>query len=231
MKIPPSNRETGVFSKRERNKEPVDHKKTNKDFTLPRKKEESKDKKESLFDIAGAELGLKELKQSQEFSESQEIASQDISEIKTDITAISKLIQNMVKEMQIGQLEGKDFANIQLSEASMNLPEAFLGSHLTLSYEENQLTIHFDNFMTPQQENNAMIMVEKHKQQLLDMIQTLQQKNIYIKEMSIGERAITLPRIESHPTAFRSIAAQEGTMKEDQKSGYEKDREEETSSE
>ncbi|MCC5832924.1 MAG: DUF5421 family protein [Chlamydiales bacterium] len=211
MSVPPSSQPSSTPpSGSDESREPSDSKKSRKDFDLHGKKKGDEEKKKSLFDIAGGEGEMtKEVKQEiqeKQMAETKEADSISAADAKATVDAIGRLIQRVVSDMRIGQLEGKDFASMNLSTSS-EVPEAFAGSNLTLSYEANGLTIHFDNFMTPQQENNAITLVEKNKEQLLDMVQAMQAKNINIQEMSIGNRVINLPRVEPLPPPFQPTEA------------------------
>lgn len=214
MSVPPSSQPSSTPpSNGEGSQEPSESKKSKKDFKLPGKKQEEggEKKKKSLFDIAGGEGELtKEIKQSieeKQLAETREASAIESAGAKATAAAIGRLIQSVVADMRIGQLEGKDFTSMKLSEASADIPEAFAGSNLTLSYQANALIIHFDNFMTPQQENNAITLIEKNKEQLQEMVAALQAKNINIQELSIGNRVITLPRVEPLPPPFQPTGA------------------------
>lgn len=116
----------------------------------------------------------------------------------TPVSTVGQLILAMVDKMQVGTVEGKNFASMDISTEA-NVPEAFAGSHLTLSFEENGLVIHFDNFDSPQQEQNAINLIENNKEQLTQMLQALQTKNIQLTEFNVGNQSITLPRVEPLP--------------------------------
>jgi len=221
MAVPPPSQPSSTPSSQGDDNQPTQGKKTKKDFTLPTKgkKDEGDQKKKNLFDIAGSvDQEVKELKQDIQDSkmmEAQEASSIQGSQAKASVQAISRLIQNVVAEMRVGQIDGKDFTSMNLSTTSADIPEAFSGSNLTLSYQANALVIHFDNFMTPQQENNAITLVEKNKEQLLEMVQTLQAKNINIQEMSIGKHIVSLPRVETLPPPFQPTEAGSAETRQD----------------
>ncbi len=184
---------------------PRESRRSRRDFNLPKhgRKGEKGEKKKDPFDMIGE--GSKEIKEKlsgEKMGEMKAAANIQASEAKAAVSAVTKLIQSVVAEMKVGQVDGKDFASLNLS-ASADLPEAFAGSNLTVSYQENTLTIHFDNFMTPQQENNAITLVEKNKDQLMELVQTLHAKNITVHELSIGKHVVQLPRVESLPPPFQ----------------------------
>ncbi|MFZ0564619.1 MAG: DUF5421 family protein [Chlamydiales bacterium] len=170
-------------------------------------KEEKSVKKKNLFDLAAAEGEGKAKQIKEEISEGQQVEAEELQkleagEAKSQVSQIGQLIQKMVDRMQIGTVGGKDFASIDLS-SELDVPETFAGSNLTLSFQENGLVIRFDNFMSPQQEQDALIMVEKNKEQLLALVQNLQAKNIQVAEFNIGNRSVTLPVIEPQPSPFK----------------------------
>ncbi len=219
MSVPPSRSSSGSSHHSKKSDGPTSDRKTNKDFNLPRKgrkDEEQSDKKglkedelkkKSLFDIAGEKgevpKGLEQDIEAKVMGKAGEAASIQTSQASASVAAIGKLIQSVVTELRIGQVGGKDFTTMNLTTKAGEIPEAFAGSNLTLSYQANSLIIHFDNFMTPQQQNNAITLVEKNKEQLLDMMQALQAKNINIQEMSIGKHVVNLPRVEPLPPPFQ----------------------------
>lgn len=194
MSVPPPSQPSSTPSSQGEN-EPGEGRKTGKkqkEFKLPEKrKEEQKE--------AGAEAELKEVKQQVEQRQQEDIKTSDIKgvEAQASVKAIGRMIQRLVSEMRVGQ----DMASMRLS--ATEVPNSFAGSNLTLSYQENALVIHFDNFMTPQQENNAITLIEKNKEQLQEMIQALQSKNITVHEMSIGTHVIALPRAQPLPPPFQ----------------------------
>lgn len=178
-------------------------KRANRDFELPQKKKEKfpKDKKEKKKDDLGDIFtGMRNV----ESLKSQVTPEHDIGEVKgitksagagsTAVGQIGKLIQKLVSEMRIGKVGEKSIVEMTLS--AKTAPEVFAGSNLTLSYKENALVIHFDNFTTPQQERNALVLVEQNKKQLLSLMEVLQSKNIMVNEFSIGTHKITLPRLD-----------------------------------
>ncbi len=220
MAVPPPSSPSSTPSSNGENGGPSESKKSKKDFRLPnKKKEEGEEKKKSLFDIAGGEgETAKEIKQEiegKEMAEAKEASSIQSADVKASVAAIGRLIQSVVADMRVGQIDGKSLTSMTLSESSKELPEAFAGSSLTLSYQENGLTIHFDNFMTPQQENNAITLIEKNKEQLLEMVQALQAKNINIHELSVGNRTITLPRVEPIPPPLSPMETSAGETRQD----------------
>lgn len=211
MGVPPTRPPSTPPSKGREDKEREPEGTAEKKFRLPdkkpvEKKEEKPTKKKDLFDLAAGETKAKAIKE--EISEGQKLEAEELQKLeaaegKTQISQIGQLIQKMVDAMQIGSVGGKDFASINLS-TEPDVPEVFAGSNLTLSFQENGLVIRFDNFMTPQQEQNALTLVERNKEQLLDMIQNLQVKNIQVAEFNIGDRPIALPAIEPPPPPFQA---------------------------
>lgn len=182
---------------------------TGKQFELPGKKEkveEREEKKKGLLDIAGEKLSVQERQASLGQNLKTEAAGAEKStavEAKAQVSQVGQLIQKMVASMRIGEIEGKNLLTAQL-KASAEVPQAFSGSSLSLSYEANGLSIHFDHFMTPQQENNAITLVEKHKDQLEQMIQALHSKNIQVVGLTIGNHQVNLPQIQPLPPPFQA---------------------------
>ncbi len=213
MSVPPPSRSSSTPPSKD-DGEPKESKKSGKDFKMPKKDEKAgEEKKKNLFDIAGEGHEIKELKaqvgQHGEVGAIEEASEIDATQAKAAVDAVGKLISTMVADMKVGQVGGKDFASMTLSNTA-EVPQAFAGSNLTLSYQDNALVIHFDNFMTPQQENTAITMVEKNKEQLLEMVQALQAKNITVHEMSIGKHVVALPRAEPLPPPFQPLEAGAG---------------------
>lgn len=175
-----------------------------KEFKLPKG---SKDltKKKGLNEGV-EEPGVQEMKQNiqqQKMAEAQTAGQVKATQAKATVTAIGQLITRLVTDLKIGQMDGKNFANMNLT--GTDVPESFAGSNLTLSYTSNALSIHFDNFMTPQDQNTAVNLVEKNKEQLVDMIESLRSKGITVEEMSIGNHSVALPHVEKLPPPFQTI--------------------------
>ncbi|NGX60623.1 MAG: hypothetical protein K940chlam9_00089 [Chlamydiae bacterium] len=181
-----------------------------KEFRLSqRKKDEQevdeKKKKQNLFDLSAEDQKQLEVgTQAKQGAEVKEAGKLEGIAAQTQVQQVVKLIQKMVTTMQIGQVGGRDMASLTLEKGG-DVPEAFSGSNLSLQFTENGLTIHFDNFMTPQQEQNAMLLIEKNKEQLTDMVRALQAKNIQIAELSIGKYTVNLPKVEPLPPPFQTI--------------------------
>jgi hypothetical protein len=230
MSVPPSSRRPSSTPPSkgtpEQDKEPT------KKFHLPGKKEHVKEKdegeeklmskKKGLFDLTGQEANI-QAKQQQLHQQDVEAAgakASDISavEAQAQVSQVSKIIQDMVAGMRVGQVEGQDFASMQLKQ-SAEVPPAFAGSNLTLSFQENGLTIRFDNFMTPQQQNTAINLVEQNKDQLQQMVQALNAKNIQVAELSIGTHTVAIPRVEPLPPPFQPPPAAGAETRQQQERG------------
>lgn len=221
MGIPPTGRPPSTPPSKGKGDGPEKTGKEKKEFRMPDKKggggekdEEAKkisekdEKKKSLFDLAG-EPPLKELKPDVLASSAKEIGKTSALEAKTQIDQISKIIMNMVERMMVGKVGGKDMASLNLKQ-SPEVPRAFAGSNLTISFSENGLVIRFDNFMTPQMQQNALALIEQNKQQLMQMVNALQAKNIQVAQLNIGEHTVALPRAEPLPPPFQPTPMSQG---------------------
>jgi hypothetical protein len=212
MSVPPAKR--GQSSTPPGKGRPDETKHTGKEFKLPPKKQqvegkEEEAKKKGLFDLAAEEMIMQDKQQSlsQELkAESTKVEEVTATRAVAQVNQIGQLVQQMVETMRVGQIDGQDFASLDLKQ-SPQVPEAFAGSNLTISYQENGIVIKFDNFMTPQQQNTAITLVEKNKEQLQGMIQALAQKNIQVTEFSIGTHVVALPRVTPTPPPFQPEAA------------------------
>lgn len=217
MSVPPSRRSSGASSSNGESEGPGETKKSKIDFKLPKKdqKLDQEKKKKNLFDLVGGEQGMRDFLR--EIAQDQKAAMVKTSEIqaapeKSAITFMNRLIERLVTDLKIGQIGGRDFASLNLSKSEV--PEAFAGSNLTLSYQMDGLTIHFDN-MTPQQINNAINLIEKNQEQLLDLVRALQGKNINLHELSIGSHVIALPRVQPLPPPFQPSQAGAGETRQE----------------
>jgi hypothetical protein len=217
MSVPPSRRPSSTPAPKGRPDEKTD-KTEGKEFKLPARKqpmegkEEQQPKKKGLFDIAAMEVTV----QAKEQGVSQQMKTQAAAagavtgaEAVAQVRQIGQLVQKTVESMQIGQVGEAHFTRLNL-KTSAEVPVAFAGSNLTVSYQQNGVVIKFDNFMSPQQENNAITLVEKNKEQLQDMVQALSSKNIQVTELSIGNHTIALPRVQPLPPPFQPTAAPRG---------------------
>lgn len=176
-----------------------------KDFRLPEKKDkEEETKKKNLFEIAAEGQKVKQELAQEKMEALKGVEKMGSIEAKSQVSQIGRLIQQMVESMRVGTAGGKEFASLTLAK-DQTVPQAFAGSNLSLSFQEKGLVIRFDNFTTPQQEQLAINMVEQNKEQLAQMIQALQAKNIQIAELNIGDRKISLPRIEPLPPPFAAF--------------------------
>lgn len=224
MSVPPSGRRPS--STPPSKGRPDDDHKSEKGFHLPGRKEavdskQEQPKKKGLFDLTGKEMAIQQKQQ----EVSQELKMGEVSAEKTagieataQINQVSQLIQKMVETMRIGQIDGKDFASVDLKKGP-EVPQAFAGSNLSVSYQANGINIRFDNFMTPQQQNSAINLVEKNKEQLLEMVQALNAKNIQVNELTIGTHSIALPRVEPLPPPFQTPPGAEGETRQQQQRG------------
>jgi hypothetical protein len=229
MSVPPTGRPSSTPPSKGK---PEESKDKGKDFKLPSRKgqvsekEEQLQKQKGLFDLAGQEAVLQEKQQSlSQTLKSEDIKTSEVSatEAKAQVTQIGQIIQKTVESMRIGQLEGKDLATLELKKTA-DVPSAFQGSNLTVSYAANGVKIHFDNFMSPQQQNTAITLVEKNKDQLQQMVQALNAKHIQVTELSIGTHTVALPRVEPLPPPFQPSAAAE-TETRQQREGQKEGRE------
>jgi hypothetical protein len=211
MSVPPSGRRPGSTPPSKGRRPDDEESKTEKSFRLPQRKggvqeKDEEPKKKGLFDLTSKEVAPMQEKQPGLQPNVKEVQAKAESTAaigeKAQITQISQLVQRMVETMRIGQIDGKDIASLDLKKGP-EVPQAFAGSNLTVSYEVNGITIHFDNFMTPQQQNSAIALVEKNKEQLIEMVQALNAKNIQVHELSIGTHTVTLPRVEPLPPPFQ----------------------------
>jgi len=229
MSVPPASRRPS--SSPPSKGRPDEAKESEKTFKLPPKKdhieakEEEHPKKKGLFDIAQEEMKLQDKQQNL----SQELKAETVkanevtaTEAVSQVNQVSQLIQRMVETMRIGQIDGKDYASLDLKSSSQ-VPPAFAGSNLTVSYQANGIVIHFDNFMTPQQQNTAINLVEKNKEQLQQMVQSLNSKNIQIAELSIGTHTVTLPRVEPLPPPFQPTIATQTETEQQRERGDEQE--------
>lgn len=231
MSVPPSNRRSSSTPP-SKGRPDDEENQTGKEFKLPPKKyvgekdgDKEKDKEKGLFDLAGKEAVMKE--KQQDLSGDLKIESKKSEAVKAadavaQVTRVAKLVQDMVETMHIGQIDAKNIASLNLKQ-SPEVPQAFAGSNLTLSYENNGLTIHFDNFMSPQQQNTAITLVEKNKEQLEQMIQVLSAKNIQVTEFSIGEHTVALPRVIPLPPPFQAPATAQTESEQQRRGGGEQE--------
>lgn len=226
--VPPSGRQPSSTPAGRRR---PDEDKKAKEFRMPDKKgqktegKEEEKKKKGVFDLAGEGVEVKEREQFiQQQLKAGDIKSQEISaaEAKAQVNQVAQLVQRMVGQLRIGEVGAKNFASLDLA-ASADVPTSFAGSNLTLSYQAGALTIHFDNFMTPQQENNAITLVEKHKEQLEQMMQALQAKNIQVAELLIGTHVVSLPQIQPLPPPFQAAPTSQAESQHREREGGEGD--------
>lgn len=224
MSVPPSGRRPSSTPPSKNS--PREDEDTQKPFQLPGRKEKPQEqgeqKKKGLFDLTPEDAGVQAKQQG--LQQNVQTPATEIGEAAitgaaaaAQVTQVGQLVQKMVETMRVGQVGGKDFASLDL-KTSADVPQAFAGSNLTISYQANNLTIHFDNFMTPQQQNNAINLVEQNKEQLLQMVEALHAKNIQVTELSIGAHVVALPRVEGLPAPFQPVTTVEAeqTRRQDQ---------------
>ncbi len=164
---------------------------TSKSFELPDKKKQQQLAEQATVEEKKSQLSQEQLKGDQKISDVKATESTEA------VKQITQLVQRMVTEMRVGQ----NMASMRLSETES--PSSFAGSNLTVSMTENGLSIKVDEFMTPQQENQAILLVEKNKEQLVQMAQALQAKNIQVHDFTIGRHVVEIPRVEPLPPPFQ----------------------------
>jgi hypothetical protein len=224
MSVPPSGRRPS--STPPSKGKPDEGHENHKDFKLPGKKDpvagqDEKVKKKNLFDLAGEDNVLAGKQQGvQQEIKAEGMAADSISavEAKQQINQISQLVQKMVETMRIGEVNGQQVASMDLKKGP-DVPLAFSGSNLTISYQTNGIAIHFDNFMTPQQQNTAINMVEKNKEQLQQMVLALNAKNIQVAELTIGSHTVALPRVEPLPPPYQVLPGAQAETRQQQEGG------------
>jgi hypothetical protein len=213
MNVNPAGRRPGQSQPSKDKDSPEEAREGQKRFALPKGKEngeKDEEKKKGLFDLNPEETAIQApqtgVQQSMEEA-ALEKAAPAIPPA-TQVSQMGQIILKMVENMRIGQVGGKDFASLDLKTDSA-VPQAFAGCNLNVSYEQNGIKIHFDNFMTPQQQNEAITLVEKNKEQLESMMQTLMAKNIQVTELTLGSHRVTLPRITALPPPFQASAPEQ----------------------
>jgi Family of unknown function (DUF5421) len=225
MSVPPASRRPSSTPP-SRGRPDETREKGEKDFKLPAKKQHVKEsdeeaKKKGLFDIAGKEALLQDKQQrlAQEVkAEAATVGEVTSTEAVAQVRQVDQLIQKMVESMRVGQIDGQDYASLELKK-SAEVPEAFAGSNLTVSYHDNGIVIRFDNFMTPQQQNTAITLVEQNKEQLQQMVQTLNAKNIQVNELTIGEHTVALPKVAPLPPPFQPQPATQAETEQQRERG------------
>lgn len=183
--------------------------KKGKEFKLPNKtgKKEEEEKKKTLFALA-QEVMAEQGKQQHFSAEMQKVEKGEAiapKEAAAQVAKISQLVLSLVDSLHVAEVGGKGLALLNLKDSS-DVPAPFAGSTISLTQQDEGLIIHFDNFADPQQQNLAITLVEKNKEQLEDMIQALNAKNIQVAELSLGEHVITLPRVIPPQTPIQPIA-------------------------
>lgn len=107
---------------------------------------------------------------------------------------VAEIIQKMVAGLQVGTIGGKDFASVDL-KGTQDVPDFLKNTSLTLTQTTEGLIIRFSNFESPQQQAQAIYAIEQNKEQLQQLMANLQQKNIAIADLQIGNHSITLPKV------------------------------------
>ena len=231
MSVPPSRRTSSTPPAKGGRPDETEQRE-GKEFKLPPKKEQVEDKEEKpakkgLFDIAAQEMTLQEKQQGLQQDVKAEAAKTTAvtgAQAAQQVTRIAQLIQNTVDTMHIGQIDAQTYASLNL-KASAQIPPAFAGAKLKISYQENGITIRFDNFMTPQQQNTAITLVERNKEQLQDLVQALNSKNIQVTELTIGQHTVALPRVQPLPPPFQPTAAERPESEQQRERGGRQGRE------
>lgn len=171
---------------------------------------DEKEEKKGLFDLkkekeakeAALEARTLAEEKASENQEAQESQALTGVEAKAAVAKAGELIMKMIRQMQIGEVDGKEFAKIDL-KGKEDVPSFLANTTLMLSQTEKGLSIQFTNFETPQQQALAIIAIEKNKEQLMTLMTNLQAKNIQVTELQIGTQTVALPRVEPLPPPFR----------------------------
>lgn len=115
---------------------------------------------------------------------------------------ISKLVLRLVDSLMVTKVEGQDMVSMQLGQ-NKEVPTYLANSNLSITqHSANSISITFSNFDSVQQENKAVINIEKAKAQLTELVGNLQARKIEVTEMRVGDHRIELPKVEALPPPF-----------------------------
>lgn len=244
MSVPPFNRSSGN-TKPNSDNEPHEVQGNNgqKKFSLPQTKsrqnngqknnqlkaEEEREEAQGIFGLAKKGKGdekeekKKQSKQDEDaqlqISEQVKIGIEQSLELpsgqvqKVDVTKISEIILRMVDKMATAEIGKSQLTSLELKES--NVPQAFLGSTITLLQSDEGMVIKFDNFQSPQQEAIAMMTIKNNPQALEQLMRSLGNKDISVSQIQVGQNNIALPRLDT-PLAFQSPSSESEKRRDDQ---------------
>jgi hypothetical protein len=128
-------------------------------------------------------------------------------EARDAVAKVSEIIQRLVTQLQIGAIGGKNFASLDL-KGTEDIPTYLRNTTLNITQDPDGLIIRFSNFESPQQQALAIQAIEKNKDALQQLMQSLHDRNINVVEMQLGNHSVTLPRVEPLPPPFQAPTAQ-----------------------
>lgn len=188
MGIPPSRLPPSSSGSESSSSDRVQDGKSKKDFKLPNKTDQEGGKQGKLMEMAKEQQSIKgQLSQG-------EIAAETASQTTAaaSVAKVGELISQMVAQLGVGVVGGKDFASIEL-KGTAEIPEFLANTTLSLTATNSGLVVNFSNFESLSQQQTAILTIEQQTEQLQQLVNNLQAKGIQLADLQIGTHSITLP--------------------------------------
>ncbi len=123
-----------------------------------------------------------------------------------DLQWVEELILSTVESMLISDVNGQQLVEVVLDNSNL-VPEPFCGVNLTLVQNGSDISVSFSNFLDQGQLADALGLVMANPQNLADLVGSLRNHHLFLKELSIGTNVVQLPKIEEVQSPFHMIAA------------------------
>lgn len=123
-----------------------------------------------------------------------------------DTQWIENIILSTVESMVISEINGEQLVELVL-DASSSVPEAFVGANLTLVQSGQDLSVKFSSFVDATQMAEAADLVTNNPSQLSSLVSALKGHQLTLKEFSVGNLLVQLPKIEEVQTPLHMIAS------------------------
>ncbi|SPN73823.1 hypothetical protein C10C_0675 [Chlamydia serpentis] len=123
-----------------------------------------------------------------------------------DTQWIQDLILSTVESMVISEMNGDQLVELVL-DANANVPEVFAGANLTLVQSGKELSVKFSSFVDAAQMTEAANLVVNNPSQLTSLVNALKNYQLTLKEFTVGNLLVQLPKLEEMQTPLHMIAS------------------------
>ncbi len=225
MGVPPTNLPpSSSGGSQESSSGKVQDRKPKKNFQLPSKADQEGGGKgkdvlpDAIQEPAAVKGQLEEGQLAAETTAQSEVTQTASASAAAAVGKIGELIGQMVSQLAVGTVDGKTFASLDLTT---DVPEYLANTTLTLTQSENGLVVNITNFESLGQQQTAILNIQQQQEQLQQLVNNLQVKNIQLVDFQIGGHSINLPTAETVTPIEAPPIAPEAQREEGQRGGDE----------